>query len=135
MNESSTVWDLKRQISKQNKALSEVRQSIRLTKSKGKDEKNNTVIKRLNLEGNKIYVKDLGPQVKWDTVFFWEYAGPIVLYCILLILPHCFYSNVKTKQCQSDDELIFPLKHFPFYHLNKLCSGSDKPCFNIPCTT
>ena len=30
--------------------------------------------------GAKLYLKDLGPQIGWVTVFLAEYAGPLVLY-------------------------------------------------------
>ena len=31
-----------------------------------------------------LYFKDLGPQIGWDTVFYIEYAGPIVITLALL---------------------------------------------------
>lgn len=33
-----------------------------------------------------LYFKDLGPQIGWDTVFYIEYAGPIVITLALLAL-------------------------------------------------
>lgn len=31
----------------------------------------------------RLYYKDLGPQVSWSTVFYLEYAGPLVIYSLV----------------------------------------------------
>ena len=33
-----------------------------------------------------LYFKDLGPQIGWDTVFYIEYAGPIIMTVLLILL-------------------------------------------------
>jgi len=33
----------------------------------------------------KFYLKDLGPQIAWKTVFLVEYAGPIVITLALIL--------------------------------------------------
>lgn len=121
---SSTVKDLKKEIGK-NFRLPIERQSIR-NGPKGKDEKDNQQISKLSLESpNTIYVKDLGPQVGWDTVFFLEYAGPIVLYGALFLLPQCFYSNKTIIEGKgADAKNIFPFYIFPIELVNNICGGT-----------
>eukprot|EP00249_Psilotum_nudum_P028879 c38859_g1_i1 orf=177-1103(+) len=36
---------------------------------------------------HKIVFKDLGPQVKYSTLFFWEYVGPLFIYPAFYFLP------------------------------------------------
>ena len=40
-----------------------------------------------------LYFKDLGPQIGWDTVFYIEYAGPILMTALLLILREPIYGS------------------------------------------
>ncbi|KAI9873679.1 MAG: 3-oxo-5a-steroid 4- dehydrogenase, partial [Pleopsidium flavum] len=49
---------------------------------------------RLGLrEQSTIYVKDLGPQIAWRTVFIVEYLGPLLIHPILYLLRPYIYSN------------------------------------------
>ncbi len=34
-------------------------------------------------DGTALVFKDLGPQVGYSTVFFWEYFGPLVIYPLI----------------------------------------------------
>ena len=40
-----------------------------------------------------LYFKDLGPQVGWDTVFYLEYAGPIVITLALIFFREIIYGR------------------------------------------
>lgn len=40
-----------------------------------------------------LYFKDLGPQIGWDTVFYVEYAGPIIITLLLLLLREPIYGE------------------------------------------
>lgn len=40
-----------------------------------------------------IYVKDLGPQIGWKTVFLAEYAGPLAVYLWIYQRPWLFYGD------------------------------------------
>lgn len=40
-----------------------------------------------------LYFKDLGPQIGWDTVFYIEYAGPIVITIGLLAFRKFIYGS------------------------------------------
>jgi len=50
--------------------------------------------------GSKLYVKDLGPQIGWSTVFMAEYAGPLFVYLIFYARPNLIY-GVSASQKMS----------------------------------
>lgn len=89
----NTVKDIKAEVAKLNKKLTPERQSIRLD-LRDKDRKDNSTVTSLGVSsGSKIYVKDLGPQISWRTVFVLEYLGPLVLYIIVATRPWIFYGE------------------------------------------
>ena len=47
--------------------------------------------------GATLHLKDLGPQVGYSTVFFWEYFGPIVAYVLVYNLPELVYGAAYEK--------------------------------------
>lgn len=92
---SSSVTDIKTQIQSLKKPLSIERQSVRL-EARGKSLKDTDTIESLKLRGGaKLYVKDLGPQIKWSTVFLAEYAGPLVVYLWIYSRPWIFYGTTS----------------------------------------
>lgn len=88
VNSDAPVREIKKEIAKISK-LSEDRQSIR-TDIKGKN-----IGDDCNIENTtkKIYVKDLGPQIGWKTVFIWEYAGPFFIYGLTSFRPWILYGS------------------------------------------
>lgn len=89
----TTVKDIKSEVFKLNKKLSPSRQSLRLD-VRDKDRKDSVTVSSLGLSnGSKIYIKDLGPQISWRTVFVLEYLGPLVLYIIVATRPWIFYGD------------------------------------------
>lgn len=89
----ATVKEIKREIAKVSKLIPD-RQSVRCD-IKGKDIKDDSSIENLSTT-KKIFVKDLGPQIGWKTVFIWEYAGPLVIYALSACRPWILYGN-KTE--------------------------------------
>lgn len=72
------------------------RQSIRL-EQRGKACKDTDTLDALNLRsGSKIYVKDLGPQIGWKTVFLAEYAGPLIVYLAFYTRPELVYGKAAS---------------------------------------
>lgn len=72
------------------------RQSLRL-EPRGKSLKDTDTLHSLNLRaGDKVYVKDLGPQIGWKTVFLAEYAGPLIVYLLFYTRPELFYGKAAT---------------------------------------
>lgn len=89
----STVKEIKVEVAKLNKTLTPQRQSVRLD-LRDKDRKDSATVSSLGLsDGSKIYIKDLGPQISWRTVFVLEYLGPLVLYVIVATRPWIFYGD------------------------------------------
>lgn len=89
----ATVKDIKIAVAKLNKKLSIERQSLRLD-LRDKDRKDSATVASLGVaNGGKIYIKDLGPQISWRTVFILEYLGPLVLYVIVATRPWIFYGD------------------------------------------
>jgi len=95
VKDSTTIADLKKEIHKLDRKLNPNRQSIRL-EAKGKSVKDSDTINTLGLRNNsKIYVKDLGPQIGWKTVFLAEYAGPLAVYLWIYQRPWLFYGETS----------------------------------------
>lgn len=90
----ATVADAKLEVHKLKKSLYPDRQSIRL-EAKGKTLKDSDTLQSLNIRGgSKLFVKDLGPQIGWKTVFLAEYAGPLAVYLWIYQRPWLFYGDV-----------------------------------------
>lgn len=90
VNSDTTVKLIKKEITKISN-ISVERQSVRAD-IKGKDIKDDCNIENLN-STRKVFVKDLGPQIGWKTVFILEYAGPLVIYALSSCRPWILYGN------------------------------------------
>lgn len=91
---SATIADVKVQVHKLSSNLYADRQAIRL-EARGKTLKDNDTLQNLNLRsGSKLYLKDLGPQIGWSTVFLCEYAGPLIVYLLVYQRPWIFFGDV-----------------------------------------
>lgn len=81
-----------------NQTPSADRQSLRL-EPRGKSLKDTDTLQTLKLHsGDKVYIKDLGPQIGWKTVFLAEYAGPLVVYLLFYTRPELLYGKDATKE-------------------------------------
>lgn len=93
VSNTATISDIKKEIARTPKGLAVERQSIR-TDIKGKDVDNSKTVSSLQLEsGSTIYVKDLGPQIGWRTVYLIEYLGPPIVYAIFAYRPWIIYGD------------------------------------------
>lgn len=95
LSASSTIQDVKKGVYKLNKKLYPDRQSVRL-EPKGKTLKDDDTLSSLGIKnGGKLYIKDLGPQIGWITVFLAEYAGPLFIYLWFYQRPWIFYGDTS----------------------------------------
>lgn len=76
--------------------------------------------------GSKLYIKDLGPQIGWSTVFMAEYAGPLFVYLLFYARPSFIYGAAANEPVSQVSQYV--LIFFFFFFLNWL---SRKNSFNI----
>ncbi|KAI9506747.1 3-oxo-5-alpha-steroid 4-dehydrogenase-domain-containing protein [Coemansia spiralis] len=90
---SSSVDDLKKAIAKKNKALYPERQRLTTGEAKSILEAGIALSKYNLKDGDTVYLKDLGPQIGWQTVFYIEYIGPIIFHYLVYNFPSIFYGR------------------------------------------
>ncbi|KAK7206552.1 3-oxo-5-alpha-steroid 4-dehydrogenase-domain-containing protein [Myxozyma melibiosi] len=72
-----------------------------------------TLLEKYDLQDNSIiYVKDLGYQVKWATVFYIEYAGPLVIHPLLYHFQSLFYHQEFAHSTIQTTVLNLVLLHY-----------------------
>ncbi|CAE7116313.1 unnamed protein product [Rhizoctonia solani] len=113
--ESVTIGDVKHAIAKQCPQFYSSRQRITTTPPVKSTEKNakgsgskvstdSTTLQEAGLDAsnNTLYVKDLGPQVSYRTVFIVEYIGPLLIHPLVYYFPKLIYGkNVEHSQLQT----------------------------------
>jgi len=93
LSPESTIRDVKEGVRKQKKSLYPERQSLRM-EAKGKSLKDEESLGSLGMKnGGRLFLKDLGPQIGWSTVFLAEYAGPLAIYLWIYQRPWVFYGD------------------------------------------
>ncbi|XP_076028622.1 trans-2,3-enoyl-CoA reductase Sc2 [Oratosquilla oratoria] len=91
---NSTILDVKKLVHMQKKTMTPSRQEVRL-EQKAKGLKDDEALDKLGLvSGDKVFIKDLGPQIGWTTVFIAEYTGPLVFYLWIYQRPWLFYGEM-----------------------------------------
>ena len=83
-----------------------------------------------------IYVKDLGPQVAWRTVFILEYLGPILIHPLIYLLRPQLYRLAPEYATQSQTTcFVLIMAHFLKRELETIFvhrfSAATMPVFNI----
>ncbi|VDL75800.1 unnamed protein product [Nippostrongylus brasiliensis] len=94
-----TILAIKKRIAQKKLKLTVERQSLRV-EPKGKAVADEKKIKELGLAAQNahLFVRDLGPQVPWKTVFLLEYAGPLFIYPIFYFRPNWIYGEGAANQ-------------------------------------
>ncbi|CAD6193972.1 unnamed protein product [Caenorhabditis auriculariae] len=96
---AETVLAIKKRIAQKIGKLNVERQSLRL-EPKGKSVSDDSKLSDLNISSQKgvIYLKDLGPQIPWKTVFLVEYAGPFFIYPLFYLRPSFIYGSAAATK-------------------------------------
>ncbi|KAJ2874362.1 3-oxo-5a-steroid 4- dehydrogenase [Coemansia aciculifera] len=91
--DSATVDELKAAIAKQVSTLQPDRQRLTFGEKKDALELGNSLSMYGIQHDDTIYIKDLGPQIGWQTVFYIEYFGPIIFHFIVYNFQSVFYGQ------------------------------------------
>ncbi|KAJ2516686.1 3-oxo-5a-steroid 4- dehydrogenase [Coemansia sp. RSA 2049] len=91
--DDASVDDLKKAINRKNKSLYPDRQRLTVGETKMVLEKDAGLTKYSIGDGDVVYLKDLGPQISWRTVFYIEYLGPMVFHYLIYNFPVIFYRH------------------------------------------
>lgn len=84
--------------------------------------------------GTDLYVKDLGPQIGWRTVFLTEYAGPLFIHPLIFFASQRIYGKYKPSDVQ-EIALGLVLAHYVKREIETVFvhrfSSGTMPLFNI----
>ncbi|KAE7996787.1 hypothetical protein FH972_001478 [Carpinus fangiana] len=117
-SDSATVADLQEAIHRRTRKFYPSRQRLTLPLQPGSKEKPIVLNYKKSLEdychGNldhlTVVFKDLGPQVSYRTLFFFEYLGPLILYPIFYYFPVYQYFGYK------EERVILPVQTYALYY-------------------
>ncbi|MFH4973503.1 hypothetical protein AB6A40_000212 [Gnathostoma spinigerum] len=133
----TSIRALKKIIAENKHLLPADRQSLRLD-AKGKALRDEQTVGMLNLpsKGAQLFIKDLGPQVGWTTVFLAEYGGPLLIYPIFFMRPSVIYGDVSSSV---DIAVALGLLCWTFHYLKRILetifvhrfSNATMPRFNL----
>lgn len=86
-----------------------------------------------------VIFKDLGPQIGFRTVFFWEYFGPLALYPLFYFFPGTFYPSSLPAQEAKHPVQTLALAYWSFHYIKRILetyfvhrfSHGTMPVFNL----
>lgn len=92
LSSSTSILDIKKEIAKRNSSLYIDRQALKRD-LKGKALKDTDTLGSLGVSSGQLFLKDLGPQLGWSTVFLTEYSGPLFVYLLFYTRPAIIYGQ------------------------------------------
>ncbi|KAI3953108.1 hypothetical protein MKW98_020303 [Papaver atlanticum] len=118
LNDSATVSDLQEAIHARTKKYYPSRQRLTLPLSPGSKDKPTVLNSKTDLsdycdtkkDNLTVVFKDLGPQVSYQILFFWEYVGPLVIYPLFYYLPVYKFLGYK------EERVIHPVQTYAMYY-------------------
>ncbi|CAO1630287.1 unnamed protein product [Sympodiomycopsis kandeliae] len=126
-----TLLEVKKSVNQKIRKLSPERQRITTEDKKPLlDDKDAVPVS----SGTDLYVKDLGPQVAWRTVFLTEYAGPLFIHPLIYFASQKIYGSYKVSDVQ-EIALGLVLAHYVKREIETVFvhrfSSGTMPLFNI----
>lgn len=120
----TSVRELKKRIHALKRALPPVRQRLTLPTEPG--QKSATALEDTKIladykitDGAVLHLKDLGPQVGYRTVFFWEYFGPLAVYPLFYFLPQLLYPGHKVPAAHHEAQTL-ALLYWSFHYTKRI---------------
>ncbi|XP_047332333.1 very-long-chain enoyl-CoA reductase [Impatiens glandulifera] len=119
LDDSATVADLQDAIYRRTKKYYPSRQRLTLPLAAGLKEKpivlqNKKSLKEYTKEGQSdeltVVFKDLGTQISYQILFFWEYLGPLLIY------PIFYFFNVYQYLGYKGNRVIQPVQTYAMYY-------------------
>lgn len=131
----STLGELKKQIASKLPKLTTERQRITTEDKKPLLDDDKSLADLGVSSGQTLYVKDLGPQIGWRTVFLTEYAGPIFIHPLFYFLgPKIWHREFVHSKMQTV-ALALVVGHYVKRELETVFvhrfSNGTMPLFNI----
>ncbi|SJX63814.1 related to TSC13-Enoyl reductase involved in very long chain fatty acid elongation [Sporisorium reilianum f. sp. reilianum] len=131
----ATLAELKKQIASASRKLTVERQRITTEDKKPLLEDDKPLADLGVSAGQTLYVKDLGPQIGWKTVFLTEYAGPIFIHPLFYYLgPKIWHREFVHSKMQTV-AMSLAVAHYVKRELETLFvhrfSNGTMPLFNI----
>lgn len=132
---ASTLGEVKKQIASASRKLSIERQRITTEDKKPLLDDDKSLADLGVSSGQTLYVKDLGPQIGWKTVFLTEYAGPIFIHPLFYYFgPKIWHREFVHSKMQTV-ALSLVVAHYVKRELETLFvhrfSNGTMPLFNI----
>ncbi|KAJ1966481.1 3-oxo-5a-steroid 4- dehydrogenase [Dipsacomyces acuminosporus] len=135
VSDSATVDELKMSIFKQVKSLHPARQRLTIGDKKTVLEDGDALSKYGISDNATVYVKDLGPQISWQMVFYIEYFGPILLHYLVFNFQGIFYGKTFEHSDVQRRAYILIMGHFVKRELETAFvhrfSHGTMPLFNV----
>ena len=90
-------------------------------------------------DGDVLVFKDLGQQVGYTTVFFWEYFGPMVVYPLVYMLPQYLYGRTQMSNFTRHPVQLLACYYWVFHFAKRIAetflvhkfSHGTMPIFNL----
>ncbi|GAX82345.1 hypothetical protein CEUSTIGMA_g9774.t1 [Chlamydomonas eustigma] len=119
-----TVRNLKKKLHARKQVLHPERQRLTLLPKEGESrgevlDDSKTVADYGLKDGDAILCKDLGPQIGYSTVFFWEYFGPLIVYPLFYYLPKYLYpgQEIPSQHAKAQD---IALAYWSFHYAKRI---------------
>ncbi|KRX53660.1 Very-long-chain enoyl-CoA reductase [Trichinella sp. T9] len=120
---TATILDVKFEITRKKPGFAVESQSLRLQSTGGKNLSDECQLDTLpKIDGRiQLYVKDLGPQIQWKTVFLLEYIGPLIVYPMFFFRLPLIYEYQYINQIPTSWVVRLALGCWTLHYVKRVC--------------